>query len=218
MKGNSRSLIPVALIFALIVLGGGAYAYSQWVHTNPEDITDDQIVQALSVHLNAALDSNRHPNVSHTIPKYEHHRDSQGNGYYAATFTTTYPDSTHLTIYTIEEVYRGDLNNDRYTDAFIRLSICSESRSNVESCAYGVRIVLNNKNGTAQALQPNTPGVISGWSGGSETRFEKVAIRDGIISITSSTFKSSDYYKTAHNLPKQTKKFMLQGNELIELK
>jgi hypothetical protein len=107
------------------------------------------------------------------------------------------------------------LNNDGYSDALVWVSSCSAHND----CAHGLRVVLNNKNGAGtETVNLRTPDTISGWSGGSSTVFDAVKIENGIVYITSSSFYNSGDYKSATKLPKQTKRFQLQGSNLVEIK
>jgi hypothetical protein len=227
MKNNQKGFaVPLIIaIVAIVAIGVGIYAYdnnksSDTIATTNEnvpvnntttqnngtvtsqptqskDLTDVQVVAAL----NATFASH-----NKTKYQYQNQQDTQGK--------TVYSVSVDNGINTVDAIYKGDLNNDGYSDALVWVGSCSTDND----CAHGLRVVLNNKNGAGiEMTNLRTQDTISGWSG-SSTVFDFVKIENGIVSITSSSFYSSGDWKTATKLPRQTKKFQLQGNQLVEVK
>ena len=201
-------IISTIVIIALLVIVGGVYIYKNTQTVSSKEISDAQVVAALNADL---VSAESHPDSYKTDSKYQYQlqKDSQGREYYAVTVK----ESMSTAVNTVLGIYKGDLNGDTYTDAFVWVNSCTNS-----DCGYGERIVINKKDGTGVLMKFTGPDTISGWSGGAETRLDAVKIDQGIIYITSSTFKDSRDYKIANNLPTQTKKFKLQGDKLIEVK
>ncbi len=210
-------VVPVVVIIVILVIGGGVYVYTKNkvedkntnIHTaSSKDISDAQVVAALNADL---VSPESYPDRYKTNSKYQYklQKDSQDKEYYAVAVR----EGVSTAVNTILGIYKGDLNGDGYADAFVWMNSCTNS-----DCGYGERIVINGKDGTGTSIKFIEPDTISGWSGGKETQLDAVKIDQGIIYITSSTFKDSGDYKVAKNLPKQTKKFKLQGDTLIEIK
>jgi hypothetical protein len=175
-----------------------------------KNITDAEVVAALNAYL---LSPKNYPDTYKTNSKFEYQIEQNSQG--KKNYTVTVHESQSTSVNSVLGIYKGDLNNDGYDDAFVWTNSCPDTDS---SCGYGYAVVINKKDGTGDSILEKTPSVLSGWSGGNETKLEDVKIQDGIIYITSSTFKDSSDYKLANNLPKQTKKFKLQGNDLVEVK
>jgi hypothetical protein len=217
MKKNKKgfALTGLLLIIAILAIGGGAYYYynksskpKDITGQNEKDISDEQVIAALNADL---VSSQSYPDTYKTNSKYQYklQKDSQGKEFYGVTVQ----ENTSIATNTVLGIYKGDLNGDTYADALVWVNSCTNS-----DCGYGLRIVLNKKDGMGASIKFTQPDTISGWSGGDETRLDVVEIDQGVIYITSSTFKDSGDYKVAKNLPKQTKKFKLQGDKLIEVK
>lgn len=114
----------------------------------------------------------------------------------------------------IEKVYRGDLNNDGYSDALVVLSLYSSEGEP----GRGFEIVIQKKEGSVELVSNlMIPDSISGWSGGASTNFDSVKIENSIAYITSSSFYNSGNWKIAQKLPTQTKKFQLVSNSFTEI-
>lgn len=176
-----------------------------------KDFTDEQVVATINAELLSPI---AHPYTYQDNLKSQFQYKLNAQGDYTITFRNSNKDG-NLNTKTILGIYKGDLNNDDYIDALVWANTCAHIDND---CAYGLRVVLNNKDGTGKLIFGYSPDVISGWSGGNETRLDNVKIEGGIIYITSGTFKSEDDPKSSIDLPKQTKKFKIQGNDMIEVK
>ena len=196
-------VIPLVLgIIALLVIGLGSYVYfnkhSKILLPNQTKnnianqvintkLSDDEIVSALG----GCSDKSGNNTIKFT-------KNPKGDGYVC---TNYFGDSFGVSMIT-----HGDINNDGYEDAVVINISCGGS------CGTSSSVVINQKDGTGKVV--GYTGLNDALMGGgvNQTSIEKMSIDNGIISVTAQGFKDQTDWNTV-----VTKKFKLEGNNLVEL-
>jgi hypothetical protein len=209
-------ILPLILIIiAALVVGGGAYFYFNHTKTQPKLTAEDngepipalrnfneQITSTTSAGNQASSSSASNNSGSlkaltdtqiiETLNKSSSSNFKDcGNGHYCYE-----SDGWH---YDIINIWKGDINNDGYEDAFVYSGGCAAS------CGTSLGVVMNNKDSTLSSFGASSD-LILGVSA-QKTGIKDIKIKDGVIYITATCW----YGKCDDG----TKSFRLIGNVLI---
>ena len=161
MKNTQRGFIGIAIavLIALVVLGGGAYFYT----TQKAQIDTPQVS-------NSVASSSQNSNAQTSIPTTN--RTSLTD----AEFIAVSSDDPQAKV-----VARGDINGDGYEDAIVQDVHCGAS------CSISLLVVFNEKNSGAKLFNPTKyetfePSYMS--SSAAKSQVSNISIKNGIITLT----------------------------------